>query len=354
VIDKLRAALADRNVRAFLHVIRAGEGTSDEDGYRRHFGGELFTDFSAHPKRAITKLLGGKPITSTAAGAYQFLSSTWSECQAALHLPDFSPDSQDLAAVFLIARRKGLEHVLAGRLEQAIAACANEWASLPGSPYGQPTRTLAQCRAVYEQHGGTYATAPAPQPPGDPAQYTLEGGMPVPIVPIVTALAPAFLEMLPKLGAWFGSGSRSSERNIAVVGEAIKIAQATVGAVNAQEVVEKMQADPAARAAVEKAVEENWYQLTEAGGGGIEGARRADAAAVASHEPAWHSPSFLIAGGLLPLVYMIVGAVVGLFGAPFSDDVRSAIANGIVGLILGGLIGYYYGQTTSRNRAPAP
>jgi uncharacterized protein YcfJ len=47
---------------------------------------------------------------------------------------------------------------------------------------------------------------------------------------------------------------------------------------------------------------------------------------------------------------MIVGAVVGLFGAPFSEDVRAAIANGIVGLVLGGLIGYYYGQTTSRNR----
>ncbi|MBK6786390.1 MAG: glycoside hydrolase family 104 protein [Betaproteobacteria bacterium] len=149
-------------MKAFLRVIRAGEGTPDEDGYRRHFGGELFTDFSAHPKRSITKMLGDKPITSTAAGAYQFLSRTWSECQAALNLPDFSPASQDLAAVFLIARRKALEHVLAGRLEQAIAACAQEWASLPGSPYGQPTKTLAQCHAVYKQHGGTYAAAARP------------------------------------------------------------------------------------------------------------------------------------------------------------------------------------------------
>ncbi|MBK6786356.1 MAG: glycoside hydrolase family 104 protein [Betaproteobacteria bacterium] len=151
--------MADTNVRAFLHVIRAGEGTADEDGYRRHFGGELFTDFSRHPNRAITKTLGDKQLTSTAAGAYQFLGRTWSECQAALNLPDFSPASQDLAAVFLIARRKGLEHAIAGRLEQAIAACANEWASLPGSPYGQPTKTLAQCHAVYKQHGGTYAPA---------------------------------------------------------------------------------------------------------------------------------------------------------------------------------------------------
>ena len=67
-----RSALLNPNVRAFLAVIRAGEGTSDPDGYRRHFGGELFTDYSQHPKRAITKLLGGQPLTSTAAGAYQF------------------------------------------------------------------------------------------------------------------------------------------------------------------------------------------------------------------------------------------------------------------------------------------
>jgi len=93
--------------------------------------------------------------------------------------------------------------------------------------------------------------------------------------------------------------------------------------------------------------------LSEAGGGGIAGARKADAAFVASHEPVWRSPSFLIAIALLPLVYLIVGAVVGLFGAPFSEDVRAAIANGIVGLVLGGLIGYYYGQSTSRNRTPS-
>ena len=195
MIDKLRAALADRNVQAFLRVIRAGEGTADEDGYRRHFGGELFTDFSRHPNRVITKPLAGKQLSSTAAGAYQFLGRTWSECQGALKLPDFSPASQDLAAVFLISRRKGLEHILAGRLEQAIAACAKEWASLPGSPYGQPVKTVAQCRAVYEQHGGAYgpaggleSTAPLPTPQPDPK----EAAMPIP-VPFLMGLAQSLI-----------------------------------------------------------------------------------------------------------------------------------------------------------------
>jgi len=86
---------------------------------------------------------------------------------------------------------------------------------------------------------------------------------------------------------------------------------------------------------------------------GIEAARAADATFVASGAPIWHSPSFIVAALLIPLVYMVVGAVVGLFGTPFSEDVRAAIANGIVGVILGGLIGYYYGQSTSRNRSTA-
>ena len=349
MIEKLRAALANTNVRAFLRVIRAGEGTADEDGYRRQFGGELFTDFSRHPNRAITKTLGDKQLTSTAAGAYQFLGRTWSECQAALNLPDFSPASQDLAAVFLIARRKGLEHAIAGRLEQAIAACANEWASLPGSPYGQPTKTLAQCHAVYKQHGGTYAPA-APIPPGDPGQYSQEAGMPIPA--LVTALLPSVVAAIPRLAAIFKNGSEVAERNVAAASAVLNILTQAPGSANAQAAVEKLQTDPAAVAAATKAVESNWFTLAPADGGGIAGARQADAAM--SGNDMMHSPSFWVAIALLPLVYMIVGSVVGLFGTPWSEDVRSAIANGVVGMVIGALAGYYFGQTTSRNRTPAP
>ncbi|MBK8108726.1 MAG: glycoside hydrolase family 104 protein [Betaproteobacteria bacterium] len=341
--------MANTNVRAFLRVIRAGEGTADEDGYRRQFGGELFTDFSRHPNRAITKTLGDKQLTSTAAGAYQFLGRTWSECQAALNLPDFSPASQDLAAVFLIARRKGLEHAIAGRLEQAIAACANEWASLPGSPYGQPTKTLAQCHAVYKQHGGTYAPA-APIPPGDPGQYSQEGGMPIPA--LVTALLPSVIAAIPRLAQIFKPGSEVAERNVAAASAVMDIVTQATGSVNAQAAVEKLQTDPAAVAAATKAVESNWFQLAPADGGGIAGARQADAAM--SGNDMMHSPSFWVAIALLPLVYMIVGSVVGLFGTPWSEDVRSAIANGVVGMVIGALAGYYFGQTTSRNRTQAP
>jgi putative chitinase len=194
-------------------------------------------------------------------------------------------------------------------------------------------------------------TAPAPEPAGDPA-YSQEGGMPIPA--IVGALLPSVIEAIPRLAQIFKPGSEVAERNVAAAGAVLDIVTKATGSVNAQAAVEAIKADPVQLAAATKAVEARWFELAPADGGGIEGARKADAAAVASHEPVWRSPSFVVAVGLLPLVYMVVGAVVGLFGAPFSEDVRAAIANGIVGLILGGLIGYYYGQTTSRNRAPAP
>ena len=42
--------------------------------------------------------------TSSAAGRYQFLQGTWDEARNALGLPDFSPESQDAAAVWLAER----------------------------------------------------------------------------------------------------------------------------------------------------------------------------------------------------------------------------------------------------------
>ena len=83
---------------------------------------------------------------------------------------DFGQGNQDLAAVALIAGRGALADALAGRIPQAIAKCAREWASLPGSPYGQPMRTIEQALATYAKHGGTLAgenqstTADTPTP----------------------------------------------------------------------------------------------------------------------------------------------------------------------------------------------
>lgn len=175
----------------------------------------------------------------------------------------------------------------------------------------------------------------------------------MPIPAIVGALLPSVIELIPKLGALFGSGSKVAERNVAAAGAVLDIVKTATNAVNAQDAVERMKADPAALQTATKAIESKWFDLVEGGGGGIEGARKADADARAAGDMT-QSPSFLVALALLPLVYMIVGSIVGLFGTPWSEDVRSAIANGVVGMVIGALAGYYFGQTTSRNRTPQP
>ena len=147
--------LNNSNVQALLRVIRTGEGTTGENGYRTLFGGGLFNGFADHPR--ITVKSSG--YTSTAAGAYQFITSSWDETKRVMGLPDFSPRSQDLAALGRIAARGALEDAKAGNFETAIKKIAREWASLPGSPYGQPVISWERARAIYASAGGSTMTA---------------------------------------------------------------------------------------------------------------------------------------------------------------------------------------------------
>lgn len=142
----------DKNLKAFLEAIRLGEGTSGPDGYNMLFGGKHFHSYDDHPN---IKIKAGK-YTSTAAGAYQILHRTWKEVKAALKLTDFSPASQDAAAIFLIKRRGALDEVVSGKIEQAVRLCNNEWASMPESKYGQPTKTMKEFIDYYKSKGGIF------------------------------------------------------------------------------------------------------------------------------------------------------------------------------------------------------
>lgn len=357
--DELRPLVRNLNVQAFFRVIRAGESSQGDEAYQTIVGGGRFTDVSAHPRKRV--YIESLKVWSTAAGAYQFLWGTWNECVEALGLPDFSPASQDLAALFLIRRRAALPDLLAGRVEAAIKKCAKEWASLPGSPYGQPTRTLKQALSTYSAWGGTFAATDVVMPdPAKPIPVPFPGPTPAPapkerfmLPAFLLALLPSLIKHIPRLTTIFPPGSETAERNIKAATVAFSIAKDALGATNEQDVVEQLDSNPTAVAAVNAAVEDRWFELSEAGGGGIEGARKADLE-ISKTGDILKSPSFYVAVLLLPLVYLIVGAVVGLWGAGFSDDVRSAIANGVVSMIIGAVIGYYFGQMTSRNRVSVP
>ncbi|MYM39662.1 glycoside hydrolase family 24 protein [Duganella qianjiadongensis] len=155
LVTSVTDAVDDPQVQAFLALIRVGEGTTGPNGYRTMFGGGLFVSYTDHP-RQLNRRNG---ITSSAAGAYQFLSGTWDEMRNKYDLSNFGPECQDIAAVGLIKRRGALADVLAGRFRSAIDKCNKEWASLPGSPYGQPTLTYARAESVLVSAGAQITEA---------------------------------------------------------------------------------------------------------------------------------------------------------------------------------------------------
>ena len=333
------------------------------DAIKRHEGLRLhaYLDVAGVPTIGYGHTQGvqmGQHISEETAENYLRSDLSWCESAVnnAVRVPISQPAYDSLCSLaFNIGEGAFKSSTLLQKLNAGdMAGAADEflrWNKITVNGEKQTSPGLTSRRAAERQMFMSATAAPS-APAADP-QYSQESGMPLPIAGIAAALLPTLIESIPKLGKLFGSGSEVANRNVAAVGTVMDIVQSATSAVNAQEAVERVKADPVAKAAAEKAIEARWFELVEGGGGGIDGARKADAMAVASGEPVWKSPSFIVALALLPLVYMIVGAVVGLFGAPFSEDVRAAIANGIVGLVLGGLIGYYYGQTTTRNRTPA-
>jgi putative chitinase len=234
------------------------------------------------------------------------------------------------------------------RARQALA----DW--MPGPAPGQatpkpPVPPAAAAPAVPPAPPPAATPTPTPTAPPAPAKET-----PMAPLPLIKALLPALVQQLPRLGKLFGSGSAVQERNVQAAGMALDVVQTAIGARNAQEAVELVATDPQARQRAAEAIDAAWWQLGEAGGGGIEGARGADRNFAAGADW-WRSPSLIVAVLLLPLVYLLVLSLVGVLGnATWSDEVRSSLAGLIVGTILGGLMGYYFGQTTSRNRTPLP
>ena len=148
-------------IKAFLDVLGFTEGTGENYGkvvngvvisapYNPELVGKTnvsVTDLSRHP-HILVRL--NATLKSTAAGRYQFLSSTWE----GLGMPDFTAHSQDIAAVKLMTNRRMIDPLLAGNLRLAVTRGAPEWASLPtaagGSFYGgQPARTFEEITTKY-------------------------------------------------------------------------------------------------------------------------------------------------------------------------------------------------------------
>lgn len=142
---ELESYLDNKNVQAFLGLIRDTEGTAKGADPYRVYGGSAknqIKDLSKPDfKRWGFTQTDGKKNTSSASGAYQFLERTWNSLAKQHGLTDFSPRSQDLGAIALLKQSGALDAILKGDFDAAVKKANRTWASLPGSPYAQHTRS---------------------------------------------------------------------------------------------------------------------------------------------------------------------------------------------------------------------
>lgn len=152
----------DNRVQAFLYMIRTLE-TGSADPYNIFYGGSRFNDMNDHP--VLTGEKEGIPLSpttcvnagyasgncvSTAAGGYQINVPTWLEVRAEYpRLTDFSPSSQDEAAIRLLRKTGAIDSLAAGDFDAALRQASPRWASLPFSTAKQNPKSYAYALSQY-------------------------------------------------------------------------------------------------------------------------------------------------------------------------------------------------------------
>ena len=115
--------------KAFLDMLAWSEGTDNRTSENRSYGydvivgGELFTDYSDHP-RNLSTLNPKLKSTGEALGHYQLLSRWWDAYRKQLGLKDFSRKVRTLWHCQQIKERGALPMIDRGDIRQAIDRAA--------------------------------------------------------------------------------------------------------------------------------------------------------------------------------------------------------------------------------------
>ena len=348
------------NVRAFLDTIAACEGAT----YTTLFGGGQFVPGNDHPRIKVT----ASGYTSTAAGRYQILAGTWDSFIKSRNAPPgtvfpFNEAGQDACAIWLIDRRGALQDVQAGRLRDAIAKCGKEWASLPGSPYGQPVRSYAYCEQKYLEAGGQLFVASGGGTQSAPVTVDIPYTQPAApiedhstILPQPTrqpmgaalTLLPLLAQFIPQIMTLIKPGSQSTAKDAAVAQTILNTVVQAAGVVSngpatAQSVgaaVDAMQADPALAASVQKAVVTHpdvmpMLGIVEVGAGGIKQAREDSASMQNAPKSFWWNPAFWITALLLAMPFMLLADVFYVHPENYTDtNLKTQIVTGVLAVIM--------------------
>jgi muramidase (phage lysozyme) len=138
--------------KAFHDVLAYAEGTRgrSKDGYDVMFNFKIARSCARHPDQC--QRFGSS--CSTAAGRYQFLTTTWNGAARARSLSSFEPDNQERAAAYLISnvRRATIPQqraLTAAEFSNVMSRLSYEWASLPPGRYGQPSKSASDMRRTY-------------------------------------------------------------------------------------------------------------------------------------------------------------------------------------------------------------
>lgn len=367
------------NVRAMSHVVRERESNQNDDAYTlvnggAHFSPPLSYNAWRHPWHGIPTTQGAK-----ACGAYQHLGTTWAGLASKYGIPDFSPPSQDAGFVGGLIERGALEDVIAGRFEQAVLKLRKEWTSLPGASESSSNWTMEKALAVFKKYGGGVSTsvtvgqepaAPAPSPEPTRSRSNMDP------ITIFSIFGPLLAKLIPQIASIVKPESEVAKRNVELAGTVVNTILDATKSQNMQEAVEKMQADPEVKKEVQQAVVTQptvmeALQIVEVGGGAKAAAER-DVLVMQQEKPFWKTSAvFWVSILLLPMVYWYVGSsVVGgieipsdwpwyaqlplkLFGAVWDAGARVGLANLVIGLVLGGICGVYYGISVTQAKQQA-
>lgn len=168
-LDKAEDLHKNPRLCAFLDTISWAEtGTTNRSSSYTYIvfrGAYAFNNFSTHPFVGTGLSPGsncafikrsGRHVCSSASGRYQIMDFVFRKLKLRGWMKDFSPDNQDLAAVYLIYQKGALEDVLEGRFEKAACKAGSIWASFPCNSYRQPQKTMTQLKARYKKQFSLY------------------------------------------------------------------------------------------------------------------------------------------------------------------------------------------------------
>ncbi|MCD6674832.1 MAG: glycoside hydrolase family protein [Burkholderiaceae bacterium] len=191
------------------------------------------------------------------------------------------------------------------------------------------------------------AEAPTPQQiAASPQSVPVEAQ---PMTPFIAAALPALVQSIPELIRSFGTGA-VTERNARAAEAVLQVVQTATEAPNAQAAVEAIQSDPAALQAARTALErEMWFEATEAGGGGIDGARKADAKFVTEGRNPSDSPAFIISCLLLIFPAMLLVDALFIHGNAYDGNLRTQIVTGVL-MVISMVGGFYLGSSFAARR----